>query len=33
MEKRNNFEDEIYKYFSENKEVPQEIKDSIFNVS
>ena len=32
MEKRNNFEDEIYKYFSENKEVPQEIKDSIFNI-
>ena len=32
MEKRNNFEDEIYKYFSENKELPQEIKDSIFNI-
>lgn len=32
MKKRDDFEEEIYNYFSENKEVPQEITDSIWNI-
>ena len=31
MEKLNEFEEEIYNYFSNNKEVPQKIKESILN--
>ena len=31
MEKLNEFEEEIYNYFSKNKEVPQKIKESIVN--
>ena len=31
MEKTDNFEEKIYNYFSNNKEVPQKIKESILN--